>query len=422
MLSLDQLRNNSEFVKERVARKKFSCDIDKFLEVDTKRRSLISEFEKLRASQKSSNDEISSLKKGSPEFVEKVGALKELSSKVKDAEAAVKDIEVQWKALYLSIPNIPHESVPVGKSDKDNVVISTWGNVDEISKYAIPHFDIPWFSSAIDFQRGAKVTSAGFPFYVGDMARFVRSLISFFLDEARSNGYTEFMCPILANPDSATATGQLPDKEGMMYHDIQDDLYCIPTAEVPVTNFFRNEIFDEDDLPIKRCGYTPCFRREAGSWGRDVRGLNRLHQFDKVELVKLVHPDKSFDELEELRGDAEKILQKLKIPYRVLEICTGDIGFAHSKQYDLEVFAGGQKRWLEVSSCSNFTDFQARRAVIKFKNKKSSKTEYVHTLNGSGLAVPRVLASILENNLQSDFSVKIPSVLVPYFGKEILKF
>ena len=422
MLSLDQLRNNSEFVKERVARKKFSCDIDKFLEVDTKRRSLISEFEKLRASQKSSNDEISSLKKGSPEFVEKVGALKELSSKVKDAEAAVKDIEVQWKALYLSIPNIPHESVPVGKSDKDNVTISTWGNVDEISKHAIPHFDIPWFSSAIDFQRGAKVTSAGFPFYVGDMARFVRSLISFFLDEARSNGYTEFMCPILANPDSATATGQLPDKEGMMYHDIQDDLYCIPTAEVPVTNFFRNEIFDEDDLPIKRCGYTPCFRREAGSWGRDVRGLNRLHQFDKVELVKLVHPDKSFDELEELRGDAEKILQKLKIPYRVLEICTGDIGFAHSKQYDLEVFAGGQKRWLEVSSCSNFTDFQARRAVIKFKNKKSSKTEYVHTLNGSGLAVPRVLASILENNLQSDFSVKIPSVLVPYFGKEILKF
>ena len=249
----------------------------------------------------------------------------------------------------------------------------------------------------------------------------VRALIQFFLEEANSAGYTEVHAPLLVNAASATATGQLPDNEGQMYHAQTDDFYLIPTAEVPVTNFFRDEILDEASLPVKRVGYTPCFRREAGSWGAHVRGLNRLHQFDKVELVKWTHPNESFNELEKLRGDAERILQKLNLPYRVLLICAGDIGFSHSKQYDLEVWAGGQKRWLEVSSCSNFTDFQARRAGIRYRP-KDGKVEYVHTLNGSGLGLPRVLAAILENNLQSDGSVIVPQALRRWYGKDTIKF
>ncbi|MDR3144062.1 MAG: serine--tRNA ligase [Puniceicoccales bacterium] len=422
MLPLDDLRRDGERIKVGVAKKKFSCDVDKFLDIDARRRRLMAEFESLRAEQKAANERMSSLEKGSREFFDAVAAMKSLSEGVKEAESRVKDIENEWLALYLTIPNVPHESVPIGRSEKDNVTVATWGNVGGISPCAMPHWDIPWFAEAIDFARGVKVSGAGFPFYIGDMARFVRALLNFFLDEAKSNGYVEFMCPILVNADSATATGQLPDKEGMMYRDEPDGLYLIPTAEVPLTNFFRDEIFDEDRLPIFRCGYTPCFRREAGSWGKDVRGLNRLHQFDKVELVKWVHPDKSFGELENLRTDAERILQKLELPYRVLSICSGDIGFAHSKQYDLEVWAGGQKRWLEVSSCSNFTDFQARRAGIKFRAKADGKVRNVHTLNGSGLAVPRVLAAILENNLREDFSIKIPPILIPYVGKDSLEF
>ncbi|MDR1528729.1 MAG: serine--tRNA ligase [Puniceicoccales bacterium] len=422
MLSLENLRKKADEIKAGVGKKKFQCDVDRFLVIDAQRRACVAEFEALRAEQKSKNDKIAVLEKGSAEFSNVIGDLKNLSSKVKEAETKIREIDGEWQTLYLSIPNVPHESVPIGKTEKDNVTVATWGSVGDISPHAMPHYDIPWFSNGIDFQRGIKVTGAGFPFYIGDMARFVRALLSFFLDEAKNNGYAELMCPILVNPDSARATGQLPDKEGMMYHDSQDDLYCIPTAEVPVTNFFRDEIFEEEELPIFRCGYTPCFRREAGSWGKDVRGLNRLHQFDKVELVKWVHPNSSFQELENLRADAERILQKLEIPYRVLAICTGDIGFAHSKQYDLEVWSGGQKRWLEVSSCSNFTDFQARRAGIKFRSKVDGKLHHVHTLNGSGLAIPRVLAALLENNLQSNSSVKVPAVLVQYFGKEYLKF
>ncbi len=423
MLDLKFLRENVEFIKAAIAKKKFKVDIDAFIEIDNNRRKMISEYEQARAEQKSANDKISSLDKKSPEFQENIIRLKELSNKVKALENNVKDITILWNELYLSIPNLPHESVPIGKNDKDNVEIYQKGDFEKISKYAIPHYDIPWFEKAIDFSRGSKVSGSGFPFYIGDMSRLVRSLIMFFLDEARMNGYTELSTPILVNTASATATGQLPDKECQMYHDAQDDLYCIPTAEVPVTNFFRNEILKEEDLPIYRCAYTPCFRREAGSWGKDVRGLNRLHQFDKVELVKWVHPDSSFEELEKLRHNTEQILQKLEIPYRVLSICTGDIGFPHSKQYDLEVWAAGQKRWLEVSSCSNFTDFQSRRGNIKFIKKIDGKTQYVHTLNGSGLAVPRVLAAILENNLQSDYKVKIPNVLISYMGGiEYLEF
>ena len=293
------------------------------------------------------------------------------------------------------------------------------GDSEGHSPHAIPHYDIPWFDQMIDFPRGVKVTGAGFPFYVGEMSQLVRALINFFLDEASKNGYDEVHSPIVVNAASATATGQLPDKEGQMYLDQNEEIYLIPTAEVPVTNFYRDEILSADQLPVKRCAYTPCFRREAGSWGKDVRGLNRLHQFDKVELVKWTHPNESFEELEKLRNDAEGLLKKLELPYRVLLICSGDIGFPHSKQYDLEVWAAGQKRWLEVSSCSNFTDFQARRANIRFRE-EDGKPKPVHTLNGSALAVPRVLAAILENNLQEDGSVRIPECLRKWFPNDCI--
>lgn len=420
MLNLRFIREHTDVVKAGIAKKKFTCDLDAFLVIDQQRRDLLTQIESLKAQQNTAGDTVKTLDKQSPEFKTQLEELRKYAQQVKELEAQLQTVDAQWKTLYLTIPNIPHESVPVGKNEQDNVTVATWGDPEAISPYACPHYDIPWFEDYIDFPRGVKVTGAGFPFYIGDVARLVRALITFFLNEAKANGYTEFLAPIMVNTESATATGQLPDKEGQMYHNDTDNFYMIPTAEVPVTNFFRDEILEEDALPIYRCGYTPCFRREAGSWGKDVRGLNRLHQFDKVELVKWVHPDRSFEELEQLRHDAEGLLQKLELPYRVLAICTGDIGFPHSKQYDLEVWSGGQKRWLEVSSCSNFTDFQARRAGIKFREKSTGKSFFVHTLNGSGLAVPRVLAAILENNLQKDGTVKVPEVLQAFVGTNFI--
>ncbi len=422
MLDPKLLREQIDFVRKGVARKKFQVDLSAVLAADEARRHALVEFESVRSAQNAANKDMAAMPKGSPEFQAKLTEMKAFSVKAKELEKKVAEVEESWKAACLTVPNLPHVSVPEGRTEADNQVVLTWGNqVQLVSSAAKPHWDISWFNKAIDFERGVKVTGAGFPFYVGDMARLVRALIQFFLEEAGSAGYTEVHAPLMVNAASATATGQLPDKEGQMYHAQVDDFYMIPTAEVPVTNFFRDEILEENTLPVKRCGYTPCFRREAGSWGAHVRGLNRLHQFDKVELVKWVHPEKSFDELELLRGDAERLLQKLNLPYRVLLICAGDIGFSHSKQYDLEVWAGGQKRWLEVSSCSNFTDFQARRAGIRFRP-KDGKPEFVHTLNGSALGLPRVLAAILENNLQADGSVRIPEALRRWYGKETLSF
>jgi seryl-tRNA synthetase len=408
------LREQTEWLQRGIEKKCFRCDLGVILAMDGERRKKITELEALKQQQNAANQLMASLPKNSPEFVEKLGALKEIAHQVKALEAQAKVIEQAWDAALLTIPNVPHESVPLGKHASDNVTMKEWGDRASISPHAKPHYDILHFDSLIDFQRGCKVTGAGFPFYIGDMARLVRALLQFFLDEARVAGYTEFLPPILVNVASATATGQLPDKEDMMYEATKDHCYLVPTAEVPVTNFFRDEIVAEKQLPLYRCAYTPCFRREAGSWGKEVRGLNRLHQFDKVELVKWVHPDTSLAELDSLREDAERLLQKLELPYRVLLICAGDMGFPHSKQYDLEVWAGGQQRWLEVSSCSNFTDFQARRANIRFRQHDTQKTRFVHTLNGSGLAIPRVLAALLENNLQADNTILIPKVLQPY--------
>jgi len=420
MIDLKLLRENPDLVREAIAKKKFTVDLDAVLALDEKRRAVVSEAEQARARQKSANSEMAKLAKGSPEFMNKVAEMKTIAAEAKELDKRASEVEDEWKAAFMGIPNLPHESVPVGKTEDDNVVAATWGDAEADKPHALPHWEIPWFASRIDFERGVKCTGAGFPFYVGEMARFVRSLINFFLDEAQGAGYEEVLPPLMVNAASATATGQLPDKEGQMYHMPTEDFYMIPTAEVPVTNFLRDETLDEKQLPVYRCGYTPCFRREAGSWGAHVRGLNRLHQFDKVELVKWVKPETSFDELEKLRADAENLLQKLELPYRTLLMCTGDIGFPHAKQYDLEVFAAGQKRWLEVSSCSNFTDFQARRAGIRYRPSGGGKAQPVHTLNGSGLAVPRVLAALLENNLQADGTVTVPKALQRYFGAETL--
>ncbi len=421
MLDPKLLRESPDTVRAAIAKKHLDVDVDAILALDASWRALLQEVEQLRAQQKAVNGEMAQMAKGSPEFLAKVAEMKTVAAEVKAKGATLTEVETQWRDAMLSLPNIPHATVPEGRTGDDNVVHATWGEVEAVGVAAKPHWDIPGFENAFDFSLGAKVTGAGLPFYIGEGAKLVRALLRFFLEEAEAAGYVEVNPPIFVNAASATATGQLPDKEGQMYETVADSLYAVPTAEVPLTNFFRDEILEEAALPIKRCAYTPCFRREAGSHGKDVRGLNRLHQFDKVELLKWVHPSTSYDELEALRADAERLLQKLGLPYRVLLMCGGDLGFAQAKKYDLEVWSAGQQRWLEVSSCSNFETFQARRAKIRYRAGEG-KTELVHTLNGSGLAVPRVLAALLENNLQADGSIKLPAALAAHLGRDTVRF
>ncbi len=422
MLDPKLLRESPEVVRAAIAFKHLEVDLDAMLDLDSQWRAQIGEVEALRARQKSANSAMAGLQKGSVEFLEKVRELKGLSTEIKEREARLADVEGRWRAATLTIPNLPHESVPPGRTAEENVVVARHGEIESASALARPHWEIPGFERWFDFPRGVKVAGAGFPFYLGDGARLVRALVQFFLTEAGRAGYEEVHPPILVNAASASAVGQLPDKEGMMYETREDAFYLVPTAETPLTNFFRDEILDESSLPVCRCAYTRCFRREAGSYGKDVRGLNRLHQFDKVELLKWVHPTKSYDELESLRAHVEHLLQLLELPYRVLLMCGGELGFAQAKKYDLEVWSAGQKRWLEVSSCSNFEAFQARRAQIRFRARETGRPELVHTLNGSGLAIPRVLSALLENNLQADGTVAIPAALRPHFGKERLGF
>src|SRR5277367_5326553 len=422
MLDPKLIRETPDLVRVAIAKKHLTVDVDGVLAVDAAWRAQLQEAEHLRSVQKAANAAMAALPKGSSEFIAKVAEMKAVSAQAKEKDAAAKATEERYREAMHTLPNLPHASVPDGRTAEENVVLSTHGDPASASALAKAHWDIPGFSKLFDFERGSKVTGAGFPFFIGDGAKLVRSLINFFLEEGVRAGYVEVSPPILVNAASATATGQLPDKEGQMYETTPDRLFAVPTAELPLTNFYRDEILEEAALPILQCAYTPCFRREAGSYGKDVRGLNRVHQFDKVELVKWAHPDRSYEELESLRADVEALLVKLEIPYRVLLMCGGELGFAQSKKYDLEVWAAGQKRWLEVSSCSNFEAFQARRAQIRFRSRESGKAELVHTLNGSGLAVPRVLAAIIENNLEADGRVRIPSVLVPHFGKSHLTF
>jgi len=414
MLDLKFIRENVQIVKNGIQAKGADDNIDEILQLDEQRRMLISEGEVLKAKRNEVSAKIGQMKKAGQDASVVIEEMNSVKSRIQFIDEELKTVETKLEELLLTVPNVPHPSVPIGATPDDNKVILEWGEKPKGEFPLQPHWEIAHKLGIIDFERGAKVTGAGFPFYVGKGAMLQRALINFFLDQAAERGYKEIQAPLMVNEESARGTGQIPDKEDLMYVVERDGLYMIPTAEVPVTNFHRKEVFEEKELPVKYCGYTPCFRREAGSYGKDVRGLNRLHQFDKVELVKFVHPSTSYDELESLRADAEHLLQLLGLPYRVLLMCTGDMGFTQTKKYDLEVWASGQQRWLEVSSCSNFETFQARRMGVKFKHRETGKQDFVHTLNGSGLALPRVLAALIEHYQTPEGKVIVPKALHQY--------
>ncbi len=420
MLDLKFIRENTELVREGIRKKGEKDSLKDILQLDEQRREILQQVEAMKNRRNVVSEDVAKLKKNKLDASEVIAEMAKLKEQIQKYDDELKIVETELNKLLLAVPNIPHSSVPVGKTDEDNIPIFTWGKIEESDFPLKPHWEIAAKYGLIDFERGTIVAGAGFPFYIGKGAKLQRALINFFLDEAEKKGYTEIQPPIVVNEDSARGTGQIPDKEDLMYIAERDGLYLIPTAEVPVTNFHRAEIIAENSLPLKYCAYTPCFRREAGSYGKDVRGLNRLHQFDKVELVKFVHPSKSFDELEALRADAEALLQKLNLPYHTLLMCTGDMGFSQSKKYDLEVWAAGQNRWLEVSSVSNFESFQARRMNIRFRPNDGGKPEILHTLNGSGLALPRIVAAILENNQTPEGKVIVPKVLQKYTSFEVI--
>ncbi|NYJ26722.1 serine--tRNA ligase [Allomuricauda sp. ARW1Y1] len=418
MLQLQNIRENKESII--TALKKRNIDaapmIAKVLELDEKRRSIQTELDATLAESNKISKEIGILfKTGKAQeanvLKEKTAGLKEASKKLGDDLNLTAD-ELQQQ-LYL-IPNVPHESVPAGNSEEDNEEVFREGDIPTLVEGALPHWELAKKYDIIDFELGVKITGAGFPVYKGKGARLQRALIAYFLDKNAEAGYTEIQVPLMVNEDSGYGTGQLPDKEGQMYHVQADDLYLIPTAEVPVTNLHRGDILAEGDFPIKYTGYTPCFRREAGSYGAHVRGLNRLHQFDKVEIVRLEHPNNSYQALDEMVEHVKNILRELKLPYRILRLCGGDLGFTSALTFDFEVFSTAQDRWLEISSVSNFETFQANRLKLRFKD-ENGKSQLAHTLNGSALALPRVLAGILEN-YQTEDGIKIPEVLVPYCG------
>jgi len=420
MLDIKFIRDNPELVQKGAESKGFKINVQQIIELDDKRRKLIQEGETLKSKRNKVSDEIAIIKRKGGDASSLIAEMDSVKKGIQEIDNELKDVESTLNQLLLEIPNVPHQSVPIGQTPADNKEIFRWGEIPETDFQLKPHWELVEKLEIIDFNRGAKITGAGFPIFIGKGATLERALINFFIDHAVNRGYKEIMPPIVVNEDSARGTGQIPDKEDLMYMVERDKLYLIPTAEVPVTNTHRNEILYENDLPLYYVSYTPCFRREAGSYGKDVRGLNRVHQFDKVELVKFVHPSRSYDELEALRQDAEHLLQLLNLPYRVLLMCTGDMGFTQSKKYDLEVWAPGQQKWLEVSSCSNFEAFQARRMNIRFRPKNGGKPELVHTLNGSGLALPRVVAAIIENYQTPEGKVIIPKILHPYTKFEII--
>ncbi len=425
MLDFQFVRQNPDRVRKAIIDKGAGDPgiVDEVLHIDDEWRTGQTQLQELQAGINRLSREIGRLMQEGrqEEAQERIRRTSEGKKQIKERDNAVRSLAEKRDRLALDLPNIAHESVPVGDSPADNLIVFEWGHYPEFDFHPLSHWELLDRLAMADFDRGAKVTGAGFPFLIGYGARLERALINFFLDTAISEGgYTEVLPPIMINAESATATGQLPDKEDLMYECARDGLYPVPTAEVPVTNFFRDEILEARQLPVKYCAYSPCFRREAGSYGKEVRGLNRLHQFDKVELVQFVRPDKSYEALEELRSDAERVIQLLDLPYRRLLMCTGDMGFTQSKKYDLEVWSAAQERWLEVSSVSNFEAFQSRRANIRYRPDNSEKPEYVHTLNGSGLALPRIVAALIENNQEADGRIRVPGALCPFMGRDII--
>ncbi len=423
MLTLKLIRENKNFVIERLAVKHFDAQaiVERILEIDDNRKALQVQLDSNLAEQNIISKEIGILfKEGKTveanSAKNKVAALKEQSKELSESFA---EAEKELNAALVVLPNIPHASVPEGKTHADNVEVRSGGVIPSLYEEAIPHWDLAKKYDIIDFELGVKITGSGFPVYKGKGAKMQRALINFFLDENVAAGYGEVMPPLMVNEDSAYGTGQLPDKDGQMYHATVDNFYLIPTAEVPVTNIFRDVILHASNLPVKLTAYTPCFRREAGSYGKDVRGLNRLHQFDKVEIVQVQHPERSYESLDEMVKHVENILKKLELPYRIIRLCGGDMSFTSALTYDFEVFSAAQNRWLEVSSVSNFESFQANRLMLRFKEEGEKKNQLAHTLNGSALALPRILASLLENN-QTPHGIEIPKVLQSYCGFDMI--
>lgn len=421
MLLVNQIRENYQGVLAGLQKRNFhnaQAILAEALELDDLRKSTQAQRDQIQAESNAISKQIGSLmKEGKAAEANDIRErTTQIKNQIKELEDQNSKAEADLKALLYTIPNIPHISVPAGKSAEDNEVVLENGVIPALFEGKLPHWELIKKYDIIDFDLGIKITGAGFPVYKGKGARLQRALINFFLDEALAAGYTEIQPPILVNEDSGYGTGQLPDKEGQMYFATADQLYLIPTAEVPITNLYRDVILTEDDLPIKNVGYTPCFRREAGSWGAHVRGLNRLHQFDKVEIVQITHPDKSYETLEGMSQYVQGLLQKLELPYRVLRLCGGDMGFTSALTYDMEVYSAGQDRWLGVSSVSNFETYQANRLKLRFKG-EDKKTQLAHSLNGSALALPRIVAAILENNQTPD-GINLPKVLHKYLGFE----
>lgn len=425
MLLLSTIREERERLLEGLAKRNFNdaaATLDRIVALDDERKSSQTALDQLLSEQKALSKDIGDLFKSGKAadanaLKAKVADLKEQSSVVEDR---FKEVKLELETELLGLPNLAHTSVPFGNTEEDNEVYKELsGTIPDLGENAKPHWDLSDQYGIFDLKLGVKLTGAGFPVFTGQGARLQRALINFFLDEASNAGYTEYVPPLMVNEDSARGTGQLPDKEGQMYYVTEDDLYLIPTAEVPLTNIYRDVILKEEDFPIKMCGYTPCFRREAGSYGADVKGLNRVHQFDKIEIVQVEHPDKSYDTLMDMCNHIEGLLQKLELPYRILRLCAGDLGFASALTFDFEVYSAAQKRWLEVSSVSNFETFQTNRLKLRYRNEEG-KTTLAHTLNGSALALPRIIAALLENNQTSD-GITIPDVLRRYTGFDKIK-
>jgi seryl-tRNA synthetase len=420
MLEAKYIREHMEEVREKLVLRDQTINLDKFLSVDEERRKAIQEWEKLRALQKKVSDEVSKKKREGIDASELIAEMKKVSQELKRLDDVVEEKEIALQDLLLIIPNLPHDSVPKGKDSSDNVEVRRWGEIPKFDFEPKAHWDLGEELGILDFKSGAKIAGARFTLYWDLGAKLERALINFMLDlHTREHGYREVLPPFMVNRVTMTGTGQLPKFEEELFKVEGTDYFLIPTAEVPVTNIHQDEVLEEEILPLYYTAYTPCFRKEAGSYGKDTRGLIRQHQFNKVELVKFTKPESSYHELEKLLSDAEEVLKRLKLPYRVVNLCTGDLGFSASKTYDIEVWLPGQNTFKEISSCSNFEDFQARRAKIRYRISGKSKTEYVHTLNGSGLAVGRTLVAILENYQRADGSVIIPEILRPYlYGVE----
>jgi seryl-tRNA synthetase len=421
MLTLKYIQENPAEVIEKLAKRNFDAHeiVNSILQLrETKNQAQV-QADNAKAEMNRLSKEIGILLKAGKQDEANLAKARtiELKENIRQLDQIFSDTDLQVQTLQVQLPNVPHLSVPHGKGANDNEVVRSGGTIPELPSNALPHWELAAKYNLIDFELGVKLTGAGFPVYRGKGAQLQRALINFFLEEARNNGYEEIQPPLMVNEASGFGTGQLPDKEGQMYHITEDNFYMIPTAEVPVTNIYRDEIIEARNLPVKNCAYSACFRREAGSYGKDVRGLNRLHQFDKVEIVQIAHPEKSYKVLDEMVNYVEALVQKLELPYRILRLCGGDMGFTSALTYDFEVWSGGQQKWLEVSSVSNFESFQANRLKLRYREEAGNKPQLAHTLNGSALALPRIVAALLENN-QAEDGIHIPAALIKWCGFE----